>query len=128
MPNANYVKGRNFEYRLIHYLRAKGYYCIRAWGSKGVYDIIAIPKKDNTTIPFDLLQVLVPLSIKQNLLSLAKHFKNSLLIQAKFNGYVHPKEMKVLKASISKKARSLIAYNKQGKILFKDLSSDDVFI
>lgn len=128
MPNVNYVKGRTFEYRVIHYLRAKGYYCIRAWGSKGVYDIIAIPKKDNPTIPFDLLQILVPLSIKQNLLSLAKHFKNSILIQAKFNGYVPPKEFKVLRASTSKSAKSLIAYNKKGKILFKDLSSDDVFI
>lgn len=128
MPNANYVKGRNFEYRVISYFRAKNYYCIRAWGSKGVYDIIVIPKKDNPTIPFDLLQLLVPLSIKQNLLSLAKHFKNSILIQAKFNGYTHPKEMKILKASTSKHARSLIAYSKKGKILFKDLSNGDVFI
>lgn len=128
MANKNYVKGRNFEYRVISYFRAKKYYCIRAWGSKGVYDIIAIPKYANLMIPFDLLQILVPLSIKQNLLSLAKHFKKSVLIQAKYNGYVHPKELKTLKASLSKHARTVIAYNSKGKILFKDLSSKEVFI
>lgn len=128
MANSSYVKGRSFEYRVISYFRAKQYYCIRAWGSKGVYDIIAIHKPSNPTIPFDLLQVLVPLSIKQNLLSLAKHFKKSVLIQAKYNGYVHPKELKVLKASTSKHAKSVVAYNSNGKILFKDLSSKQVFI
>ena len=45
MASRNYIKGRSFEYRVMAYLRGKGYYCIRAYASKGVFDIIAIPKR-----------------------------------------------------------------------------------
>ena len=45
MSSKNYKKGRAFEYRIMKFLRNKGYYCLRAYASKGLYDIIAIPPK-----------------------------------------------------------------------------------
>ena len=71
----NYKKGRAFEYRIMKFLRNKGYYCLRAYASKGLYDVIAIPPK-----PLDK----------------DKWFNYPLLIQAKLNGYVPPKEREKL--------------------------------
>ena len=42
MPNKNYISGRNFEYRVMAKLRNNGYYVMRAYGSKGMYDLVAI--------------------------------------------------------------------------------------
>ncbi len=44
MASRNYIIGRRFEYRVMDYLRSKGYYCIRSYGSKGTFDVIAIPR------------------------------------------------------------------------------------
>lgn len=68
---SNKKKGYNFEYRIIKYLRMNGYYCIRAYASLGLYDIIAVPPKDRKLAGFP---------------------EGTLLIQAKYNGYVDPKE------------------------------------
>ena len=65
MSNKNYVRGRAFEYSVMAFFRKRGYYCLRAYGSKGLYDVIAIPPKHKTGI-----------------------FNYPLLIQAKLNGYV----------------------------------------
>lgn len=43
MPNRNYESGRRFEYRIIRYLNSLGYYCMRAYASRGTVDIIAVP-------------------------------------------------------------------------------------
>jgi len=75
VSNKNYVKGRSFEYRTQNFLRKIGYYVIRSYGSKGLYDLLAIPAR-----------------------SIAKYSypKLPLLIQCKYNGYVPPKEKKNL--------------------------------
>ena len=67
LSSKNYVKGRNFEYRVMKFLRMKGYYCMRAYGSKGLYDIIAIPPKP---IVFDKLFSLLDLHLVFHLLYL----------------------------------------------------------
>ena len=46
MPNKNYVKGRNKEYKLVHELISKGYdIAQRTAGSHSPIDIIAIHKE-----------------------------------------------------------------------------------
>lgn len=42
MPNANYIAGRAFEYAIMRRLKLAGYWVLRAAGSKGPVDIIAI--------------------------------------------------------------------------------------
>lgn len=86
----NYTIGRSFEYKVINHLRRNGYYCIRAWGSKGAIDILAIPKDENPVCA--TLEKIMPLSIKKDLVTIFAYFKDGLLIQAKTNGYVPPKE------------------------------------
>ena len=61
MSNRNYVKGRNFEYRIIKWLRNKGYYVIRSYGSKGTFDLVAVPPTNS-------------------------RLSKALLVQAKFSG------------------------------------------
>ena len=75
LSNKNYVKGRNFEYRTQNFLRKIGYYTIRSYGSKGLYDLIAVPRRT---------------------IAKYKYPKLPLLIQCKYNGYVPPKEKKNL--------------------------------
>jgi hypothetical protein len=124
MPNKNYNKGRAFEYKTINYLRKKGYWCVRAWGSKGVYDLMAVPISTNPHIPFGVLQELVPLSIKKPLTLLPRFFKGSLLIQAKTNGYVPPKELEKIKQNLSKDATSLISFDYKHKVHFKSIDGE----
>jgi len=42
MPNANYIRGRNKEYRLKKKYEKKGYIVLRTAGSHGFADLIAI--------------------------------------------------------------------------------------
>ena len=122
--NKNYVKGRNFEYYTMSYFRKLGYYVLRAWASKGLFDLLAVPKKDNPTIPFPLLETLVPTSVKKDLSDLVKWFKNSLLIQCKYNGYVPPKERKKLSEfTIKRQISPLIAYSENRKLTFKSIKT-----
>lgn len=44
MNNAH--KGRRAEYKSIRLLEASGYRCVRAAGSKGAFDIVAVGSKD----------------------------------------------------------------------------------
>lgn len=41
MPNKNYIRGRAFEYSVMHDLQSEGYTCYRTAGSHGAYDVIA---------------------------------------------------------------------------------------
>jgi Holliday junction resolvase len=41
-PNAKYVAGRTFEYKVKKQLEDEGYFCVRSAGSKGQVDIIAV--------------------------------------------------------------------------------------
>lgn len=90
----NYTIGRTFEYKVINHLRRNGYYCIRAYGSKGAIDILAIPKDENPVCA--ILEKIMPLSIKKDLITISHYFKHTMLIQAKKNGYVPPKEREKL--------------------------------
>ncbi len=38
----NYEKGRRREYQVIRTMEAAGFYCIRAAGSHGLFDVVAI--------------------------------------------------------------------------------------
>ncbi len=106
----------------MSYFRKIGYYVLRAWGSKGLFDLLAVPKKDNPSIPFPLLETLVPTSVKKDLTKLVKWFKNSLLIQCKYNGYVPPKERKKLSEFVYEWQTSpLIAYSENRKLTFKSI-------
>lgn len=49
MANANYLKGRQFEYEVMHKLKEGGYECVRASGSHGMFDIVAM-KNDKTRL------------------------------------------------------------------------------
>lgn len=46
MPNKNYLRGRRFEYEIIHKLTADGYTCVRSAGSKSPVDIVAINEEE----------------------------------------------------------------------------------
>ena len=121
MPNKNYVKGRNFEYAVMRYLRKRGYYCMRAYGSKGLYDVIAVPNRstsgqeslDNGGVIIDLV---------------------TLLVQAKYNGYVPKQEREKLAEHDKWAGLTLIAYSKKKKgakvgfVTFKTLDGQEVFI
>lgn len=45
---SRYKTGVTFEYKVIQFLRDRGWKTTRSYGSKGIYDIIA--QKDNTTL------------------------------------------------------------------------------
>jgi len=77
------------------FLRKRGYYCIRSYGSKGSFDVIAVPPSRGST----------------------------LLIQAKYNGYIPKYELQQLK-EIQKKLWGLItiAYSDNHKLRFKYLN------
>lgn len=101
----NYIRGRNFEYRVINYLRKLGYYCMRAYASKGLYDIIAIPPIRNPHI-----------------------FNYPLLIQAKKNGYINPTELKNLKDNYKWQGWVMIAYSENHKLKFRALNGEVLII
>jgi hypothetical protein len=44
--NRNYIKGRRNEYRSMAFLEGAGYHCIRAAGSRGLFDIWAVSATD----------------------------------------------------------------------------------
>jgi len=79
----------------MNFLRKRGYFCIRSYASKGPFDIVAVPPSKGST----------------------------LLIQAKYNGYVPKYEIQQLK-EIQKKIWGLvtIAYSENHKLRFKSLN------
>jgi Holliday junction resolvase len=44
MSNKKYEKGRRFEYEIATYLRRRGYFVVRAAGSKGPADLVGVKK------------------------------------------------------------------------------------
>ena len=100
MPNRNYQRGRAFEYRVKYYLEKLGYYVVRSYASKGLFDLVAIAPRHVSTMGFD-----------------------PLLIQCKTNGYVPPAEMfELCKASTRYNGIVMIAAkDPRGHITFKEL-------
>ena len=106
MSSKNYAKGRAFEYRVQNHLRKKGYYVIRSYGSKGLYDLIAIPPSNDKNI--------------QNY---------PLMIQCKTNGYIKPVERESLKSNRYKwQGWQIIAVNENHKITFKSLAGEILIV
>ena len=89
----------------MKFLRTKGYYCLRAYASKGLYDVIAIPPKVDKIGWFNF----------------------PLLIQAKTNGYVPPKEREELSKE-KWQGRVLIAWNDGGKIAMRTISGQRIIL
>lgn len=98
MPNKNYIKGRSFEYRIIAYLRKRGYYVQRSYASKGVFDILAISSKKHGNHR--------PLAIQ------AKNQRGKL--------YITPAErLQLAKASREYNAHVCICSNENGKLIWR---------
>ena len=55
VPNKNYLRGRAVEYKAKQELEAKGYTVIRASGSHGPWDLIAV--KEGTRDPVRCIQL-----------------------------------------------------------------------
>lgn len=91
--STNYQIGRQFEYSTMSFLRKHGYYCIRSYGSKGVFDVIAVPPQINT---------------------LRDYPQGTLLIQCKTNGYVPPAERERLSAC-KYEGTAIIVYKDKNK-------------
>lgn len=101
--NRNYRKGRTLEYHCMDYLRERGYYTIRSYGSKGLFDVIAVRPQYNPPMI---------------------HFP--LLIQCKTNNYVPPKERDELrKASEKYQGWVLICYRDKG-VKFRALNGEKI--
>jgi len=99
MSNKNYVSGRNFEYRIAKWLKDRGYYVVRAYASKGIFDLVAAPPKSS-------------------------RLRGTLLIQAKYSRSgkvkISSKEKSRLAASSRRyKATCCYAYNEGRKLRFK---------
>ena len=99
--NYNYQKGRRLEYDVMDLLREKGYYTIRSYASKGIFDVIAVRPQYEPNMD---------------------HYP--LMIQCKTNGYIPPKEREELKlASERYQGWVVIAYRQNG-IKFKALNGE----
>jgi Holliday junction resolvase len=95
--NPRYRTGRNFEYRIIKDLSERGFFTIRAAGSKGVADIVALR--------FDSLP---------------------LLISAKVNGIISPDERgRLVAAAQVCHANPILAERADGRTLRYWLISRD---
>ena len=104
LASKNYVRGRQFEYRVQNFLRKLGYYVNRSYASKGMLDLIAIPPAAKVGF-----------------------YNQTLGIQAKLNGYVKPTDRESLESCKDKwQMTILIAWNEKGKLKFRTLDSQDV--
>ena len=99
LASRNYVIGRRFEYRVQNYLRKLGYYVIRSYGSKGLFDLIAVPLR-----------------------GIIERWPDTLLIQCKNHGVISKKELNNLVNNDKWNGLILIvSSNKSRKLEFKNL-------
>lgn len=104
LASKNYVRGRQFEYRVQNFLRKLGYYVNRSYASKGMLDLIAIPPAAKVGF-----------------------YNQTLGIQAKLNGYVKPTERESLESCKDKwQMTILIAWNEKHKLKFRTPSGQEV--
>lgn len=78
MSNPNYVKGRNFEYKVAAWFRRRGYVVQRSAGSQTISDLVAL-KKNQT-----------PLSIqcKKGNATMSREDKNRFFLSAQQGGSI----------------------------------------
>lgn len=90
----------------MKHFRDLGYYTIRSYGSKGIFDFIAVPPNTATTLDFG---------------------HSTLLVQAKTNGYVKPSErFELKKAALNYAGIVLLAWiGKKHEIQFKVINWED---
>ena len=102
MTSKNAKIGYRFECRTRNYLRDHGYYVIRAYASKGIYDLIGVPSIAASSY---------------------KYPKIPLLVQCKKNGYVPPKERQRLKDNDKWNGITVIAFShpKTRRMTFRNL-------
>jgi len=99
MPNSNYVRGRKFEYEVRKWLICRNFYVIRAYASKGTFDLVAIPAKNSK-------------------------IRKTLLIQAKYSRKNKMQVNSEEKTRLAAEARRLqgfccYAFNENGRIKWK---------
>jgi Holliday junction resolvase len=99
MPNKNYVSGRNFEYRVVKWLVNRGYYVVRAYASKGIFDLVATPPRSSKLSGALLIQ--------------AKHSRSGKI---KISS---EEKIRLATASRKYKAKCVIAYNENRKLKWK---------
>lgn len=92
MPNKNYIKGRNFEYRVKKYYEKLGWDVHRKYASKGVMDLICIRNAEEIDEGMGICEV---------------HY-----VQCKTDKkYIHPAELKEFLDHCNKFwARAILAY------------------
>jgi len=62
MPNKNYIKGRNYEYKTKFILESWNYYVVRSAGSHSKIDLVAFLKL--TSDNFDRLPIIRAIQVK----------------------------------------------------------------
>ena len=100
MSNKNYQKGYRFEKRVANFFRNIGYYAIESRGSKGLYDVIAIPSEA---------------------ISDYKYPEVPLMIQCKNKKYVEPSVYKNIIHHHKWKGIPLMASNRDRKIYLENM-------
>lgn len=85
----------------MEHFRKLGYYCVRSYASKGLFDFIAVSPNTDTTLTW----------------------RGTLLVQCKTNGYVRPSELNELKlASMRYMGTVLLAWiGENHEIQFKEI-------
>jgi len=99
MSNKNYVSGRNFEYRIAKWLKDRGYYVVRSYASKGIFDLVATPPRSSKLSGALLIQ--------------AKHSRSG---KVKISS---EEKTRLAAASRRYKAKSVIAYNEGRKLKWR---------
>ena len=99
MANKNYVSGRGFEYRVVRWLKDRGYYVVRSYASKGIFDLVATPPRSSKLSGALLIQ--------------AKHSRSG---KVKISS---EEKTRLATASRRYKAKSCYAFNEGRKLRWK---------
>jgi len=107
--------GNNWEWDCINWLMSLGFYIVKSYLSKGTIDFTATPPE------FDYR----PTTNKIRKSRYDWIFDKQLLVQAKVNGYVKPKERQRLRSLALKhksKARVVVMFKENNQFVFKRYS------
>jgi len=108
-------KGNDWEWQCINWLMSLGFFIIKSYLSRGTIDFAATPPE------FDYR----PVKNKLNTTSYDWIFQKQLLVQAKLNGYVPPKErarLRILAKRHKSRARVVIMFQQNNQFAFKRYS------
>lgn len=108
-------KGNDWEWQCINWLKELGFFIIKSYLSRGTIDFSATPPE------FDYR----PLKNRLHTSSYDWIFQKQLLVQAKLNGYVPPKErirLRNLAKKHKSRARVVIMFQQNNQFAFKRYS------